>query len=571
MRSNSPSLPARFFDFVGSCSKTNLRIAATACALALIASAHGQVGPKPTQEDAPPSKVDIYGGTSYFRPWSELSGVGGYEYKKVDNLNATLGISYFFGRHWGAEMEGQYLAGGAPRGTLGQCDPACSTGDPTYYSAELGAIYRVPLASGRFVPYAHLLFGGARFSGPVLQPLTWGQGATIGAGADYVLPFLWNILAVRGQFDEEGMHANFGPSGPLRESGGVGDVNAYKFSGGLVLRLGTVAPPIPVALSCSVQPDSVFPGDPLTVTGTATYLNPKKTAKYTFTSTGGTVTPSGATATVATAGLAPGSYTVNGSVSEGGKPWEMASCTSSFTVKAFEPPTLSCSANPSSINAGDTSMITASGMSPQNRALTYSYTASAGQISGTGPTATLTTAGVPPGTIQVTCNVTDDLGKSATASTSVVVQSVAPPPAAPSSQTLCSIAFDRDARRPTRVDNEGKACLDDLALSLQQNTGATLDLVGNAGSSETDGPKLAAERAVNTKDYLVKEKGIDATRIAVFTGTDDAKSVTTTLVPTGASPVTATPVDETVVKPQPRKPLGATHHKKHHHKKEEAS
>ncbi len=63
------------------------------------------------------------------------------------------------------------------------------------------------------------------------------------------------------------------------------------------------------------------------------------------------------------------------------------------------------------------------------------------------------------------------------------------------------------------MDNEGKACLDDLALNLQRSTDAKLYVVGNAASGEKNGPKLAAERAVNTKDYLVKEKGIDASRI----------------------------------------------------------
>jgi outer membrane protein OmpA-like peptidoglycan-associated protein len=200
-------------------------------------------------------------------------------------------------------------------------------------------------------------------------------------------------------------------------------------------------------------------------------------------------------------------------------------------------------------------------MSPQNRALTYSYSASSGQISGSGATVALATSGLPAGTIDVTCNVVDDLGQKATAQTSVTIQGAVTPPK-PSSQSLCSIAFDRDTKRPTRVDNEGKACLDDLALNLQRSTDATLDVVGNAASAEKDGTKMAAERAVNTKDYLVKEKGIDASRIAVFTGTDDAKVVTTTLIPSGAAPVTATPVDESAVKPQPRKPLGMRHHGK---------
>ena len=78
------------------------------------------------------------------------------------------------------------------------------------------------------------------------------------------------------------------------------------------------------------------------------------------------------------------------------------------------------------------------------------------------------------------------------------------------------------------------------------------------------GQKLAAERAVNTKDYLVKEKGIDASRIAVYTGTTDGKTVTTTLIPAGATmdSTGTTPVDESAVTAQPR-----TAPKRHHHKK----
>ena len=121
------------------------------------------------------------------------------------------------------------------------------------------------------------------------------------------------------------------------------------------------------------------------------------------------------------------------------------------------------------------------------------------------------------------------------------------------------------------MDNEGKACLDDLALNLQRSTDSKLYVVGNSTAKEKEMPKgkhakkpadLAAERAVNTKDYLVKEKGIDASRIVVGTGTDDGKSVTDVLVPAGADAPSITPVDESVVIAQPRKALPAKHHKK---------
>ena len=77
----------------------------------------------------------------------------------------------------------------------------------------------------------------------------------------------------------------------------------------------------------------------------------------------------------------------------------------------------------------------------------------------------------------------------------------------------------------------------------------------------------AAQRAVNAKDYLVTEQGIDASRISVATGTTDGQTEENYLVPAGANFSTdvqgTTPVDETTVKPQVRKPLAERHsHKK---------
>jgi hypothetical protein len=232
-------------------------------------------------------------------------------------------------------------------------------------------------------------------------------------------------------------------------------------------------------------------------------------------------------------------------------------------VKAFDPPTIHCSANPSSVNPGDSSTISANAVSPQNRPLVYTYNATAGSISGTAPSATLSTAGATPESITVTCGVTDDKGHSVSATTSVNVISPPPPPPppptpAPLASSLCSGSFERDATRPTRVNNEAKACLDDIALNLQRSTDAKLALVGNEDAKEraaedkggklkphTLKPSDAAERAVNTKQYLVNEKGIDPSRILLYIGADDAKTVTTTLIPVGAvNPVVSdTPVD----------------------------
>jgi hypothetical protein len=504
--------------------------------------------------------VDVFLGYSYFGAHGEVK-PGYISYSSI-NEGAIGSGAYYFNKYVGAEIVGVAHPDGVNDGL---------------YTYSGGLIVRAPLQN--FTVFAHALAGGAYLGGPnnegattiEHEPYRWGPSLTAGGGMDYDLPFFNNRFSLRlFEADYRYIHADFGPyAGPPPLGGVLGgraNLSGVDLSAGFVTHFGHIIPPPPVTYSCSASPQTVFPGDPVTVTGTALNLNPKKTATYTWSSTGGVVSGTTATATVDTKTAQPGTYSVKGHVSEGAKPGEMADCSADFTVKAFEPPTIGCSANPSTVNPGDSSTITANGVSPQNRPLTYSYTASAGTISGSTNTATLSTTGAAPGTITVTCNTVDDKGQTASQQTTVTVVEAAKPPA-PQSQSLCSISFDRDTKRPTRVDNEGKACLDDLALNLQRSTDATLDLVGNAASGEKEGPKKAAERAVNTKDYLVKEKGIDGSRIKVFTGTDDAKTVTSTLVPTGASPVTATPVDESAVMAQPRTPLAAAKHHKKHHKK----
>jgi hypothetical protein len=230
-----------------------------------------------------------------------------------------------------------------------------------------------------------------------------------------------------------------------------------------------------------------------------------------------------------------------------------------------------CSASPQAVAPGEPSTITALATSPQNRPLTYSYSASAGTISGAGPTATLNTAGVTPGNIAVLCSATDDHDQKVSASTVVTVLVPRPPPT-PITQRLCSINFVRDKIRPTRVDNEAKACLDGIALDFQSSSDARLAIIGNETAKErADGAckigganAAAAQRAVNVKQYLVSEKGMDPSRVTLYTGTADSQTVDSIMVPSGATlDLTGlTAVDVSAYQPTPR-----TEPKKPHRKK----
>ena len=566
--------------------KTASRVLSIALLISAPAALVAQASPsaKGNSSDQYASRWDIFAGYSYLAPKGTVNvpqpngAVLPFSYDAVD-VGGLFSGAYFFNRYVGAQVEFAEHHWGTQKlpsniGTRGNNDGFNTLGG--------GLIFRYP--TGNITPFLHALVDAQRVGGPDFNPYTWGPGLTLGGGMDYETPLFNHRLAIRlFQADYEYMHANFGPG----VYGGRANINAARLSAGVVFHVGSIAPPPPVTLGCSANPDSVYPGTDVTITSTANNLDPKMNAIYSYSGSG--VQGSGATATVNTASLAPGSYTVNCNVKEGkkgkegAKPWQNASGSTTFTVKAFEPPTISCSANPATIKPGETSTITATGVSPQNLPLTYSYSASAGTIAGTGTTAVYTSTGAPTGAVGITCKVSDNKGNNASADTTVTIEAPPPPPQ-PHAQALCSISFTTDKRRPTRVDNEAKACLDQVAIDLQQQPDAKAVLVGQSDAKEkattarqekyqqrhkrAKVTRYAEQRAVNAKDYLVTEKGIDPSRISAATTDADGQTVQAYRVPTGADFATAvpgtTPVNESEVKAQKRVPLPQRHHRRAH-------
>jgi hypothetical protein len=450
----------------------------------------------------------------------------------------STSLAFNFNRHWG--LVGDF-------GGFNDTQLLESGGNPSVVANSSGKAFTYLLGprfsfrnNERITPFAQVLFGDIHAGGVTLSSNCTGLGCTplpaensfaltAGGGLDINVHRHFAIRILQAEY----LMTRFANV----STGASASQNDIRLSAGLVFRFGgNPAPPLPAPLplsySCSVNPAAVFPGEPIAASGTAVNLDPARTAVYTWSADGGAVAGSTSTATIDTTTAAVGSYTLKGHVSEGDKPGENADCSAAYGVKALEPPTVSCLANPSTVNSGDPATITATGVSPQNHPLTYSYSSTSGSVSGSGTTAILATGGVAAGSITVTCSAVDDKNQTASGTTTVTV--VVPQVALPVTSELCSISFARDAHRPSRVDNEAKACLDQVALNLQRESDSKLALIGNAVGGEKGGSKLAAERAVNAKAYLVGEKGIDSTRIAVYTGSQDGKIVSTTLIPEGA-------------------------------------
>jgi hypothetical protein len=327
------------------------------------------------------------------------------------------------------------------------------------------------------------------------------------------------------------------------------------------------APPVPPAANCSIQPSEVMVGEPVTATVNTSNFNPKHTLTYSWNSTGGKVSGTSTTASIDTNGVSGGSYTVTARVSDpkmkkGGE----ASCTANFSVKEppKNPPKMSCSANPTTVQSGGTSNLTCDCSSPDNVPVTVSgWTASAGTVSGTGANATLNTTGAPAGPITVNASCADTRGLTTPASTQVNVE--VPPPPPPQASKLSECEFPNE-KKPWRVDNTCKAVLDDVALRMQREADAKLVIVGNSDPSEKR-KNLAGERAVDAKFYLSggeAKQAIDSSRIEVRTGSAGTKTAEFWVVPSGATFAGegTQPVDESMVKAVPDHPKPGAKKKK---------
>ena len=74
-----------------------------------------------------------------------------------------------------------------------------------------------------------------------------------------------------------------------------------------------------------------------------------------------------------------------------------------------------------------------------------------------------------------------------------------------------------------------------MALRLQRDPDSTAVLVGESDNLERNSRTLAAQRSLNTKAYLVTEKGIDASRIQTRSGNAGGRTTQIWLVPDGAT------------------------------------
>jgi len=428
-------------------------------------------------------------------------------------------------------------------------------------------------SSSRLQPFFEANFGGDHLSISCENAAVCGNASrgftafalTAGGGFDVKLSPRFALRLIQAEY----MYTRFGNECALAICSQNNSQNSFRLKSGIVIGWG-IPPAVSPKAACVGTPPEVLPDDPpVAVSAQPADFSPKHTLQYKWASTGGQVSGSGSSATVDVAGLAPGTYDVRATVSDPKeKKNNTAACTVAFTVKRPRPPVVACSASPSSIQAGSGTPVTISAQasSPDLRKIeTRKFSANEGSLQeGTSSagqqvgqftsSATLDTKDVQSGPINVTIAVTDVRGLSGSCVASVNVQPL-PPPVEVISETLISECQFKNPRKPSRVDNECKAVLDDVAIRLQHEPNGKLVVVGCAEDEEVVTVKqLGAMRAVSVKQYLTGGEGqqqIDPGRIEARTGMGCGKRTQFYFLPPSGTftQQSTTIVDETQVKP----------------------
>ena len=383
-------------------------------------------------------------------------------------------------------------------------------------------------SNNRITPYIQSLFGGVHagsvtISGCGTSPICTPLGSEnafammFGTGLDIKLShhIAWRLYEADFMFTR--FHDPFIPGGTTRAW-----QDQTRFSTGLVFRFGEEAavvvppppPPPPMVASCSADKDSVFAGSGDAVGVHAHVENAgNNPVNYAWSATAGTVDGTGADARWNSADRGLGVYVITAHANNGAS--GVAECSVNIRVveRPNRPPTMSCSADKSSVTVGQPVTITLSASDPDNDKLTFSWRTSGGRVEGNGTVVTFQTATLAPGSYAINGHVDD--GRGGTADCTVNVEVQGPPEVKQLEARLALHSIYFATSRPTvqRPDEGLVQSQEDVLTSLAADfvhylslkPGAQLTLEGHADKRGTKefNQQLTERRVARTKSFLV--------------------------------------------------------------------
>jgi hypothetical protein len=496
------------------------------------------------------TKDEVFGGYSWLAPngWGDLD----YKINNIPNAFDASNTWYLPNAHnFGIVLDGSgHFNGGTTPPNLQN-----GSNNSTSVGYGLGGV-QYKWHNEKLSPFVRGFVGAANISPDCCHGTEWSFAAGGGGGLDLNLTPRFSVRMIQADY----IYSSYSHVFPSTHST---EWNSVRLAAGVVINFGNYCNEAPIACTISAaSPTEVWTGEPVKFSTAASGLNPKHTASYGWKSAGGNLSGANtASSTIDTTNLAPGSYAVTATVTDPKmKTGNVATCAAVFLVKTPAPkpvgPTVKCIPPETMIKPGESATVRMDVTNPDNRPLTYAWTSSSGQVAGSGDSATVTPSNNDAGgTITVTGKVNDNLGLSDSCQIMVTVPKFPPPCVKLLDWGECT--FEKDPKRPWRVDNDCKDVLDKVALQLQGASGGKLAIVGYSDAHETS-KTLAAQRSENAKYYLVTDGSnkVDGSRVQARQGGARSRSVHFYFVPDGVvcsgEPDLGSPVDEAKVRGQSR-------------------
>ena len=441
-------------------------------------------------------KDEVFGGYAALFP----NGYGDLNYKvnTIPNAFDASNTYYFsFAHNLGflVDGSGHFNGGTTPR------NPYNAGNEGTGVGYGLGGL-QYKFHGHTLEPFFRGFVGAANISPDCCGGTRWNVAAGGGGGLDLKVSCRFSIRPAQVDY----IYSNYDHVPGLPSTHGT-SWNSVRVAGGVVFAFGSYYTPPPPSCTASATPSEVWSGDPVNLTTTGKDFNPKHPLTYGWTTNGGKLSSMNTqAATVDTAGMMPGSYAASSTITDPKeKKSNSATCPATFAIKQPIAPVVGCSASPTTIAIGESSAVTMKATDPQGWPMTYGWSATAGQLTSRGTTATLTATNADAGKTITVTGTASDARASLSASCTAVVN-------VPSVKHCVVIedwgecTFEKNPKKPWRVDNDCKDVLDKLSLRLQQMPNGKLNIVGYIDQTlEVNEQTLGAQRSVNVKYYLTTD------------------------------------------------------------------